>query len=75
MNRKHLAIFATAGLIWSVSPVLAMDGIGRLVAPGSAKADAANDQALQSHAAPTDLSAARRRRARAARRWRTVYGL
>ena len=62
MNKKHLAIFATAGLIWSVSPVFAMDGIGRLVATGSAKADTANDQALQSQAVPTDLSAARKKK-------------
>jgi hypothetical protein len=60
MDRKHLAILATAGLVWSVSPAHAADGIGRLAA--SAKGDAANHDALQSQAKPTDVSAAKKKK-------------
>ena len=53
MIRKHLAILAIAALICSVSPVHAADGIDRL---------AAGDGALNAQAAPTDLSAAKKKK-------------
>ena len=59
MNRKHLAILATAGLIWSISPVHAVDGTN---GPVATIAGTANDHALKSQAAPTDLSAARKKK-------------
>jgi hypothetical protein len=59
MNRRPLAILAT-GLIWSISPVHAVDGTSGTVAAAGAKAGTANDHALKSQAAPTDLSAARK---------------
>jgi hypothetical protein len=53
MTRKHLAILATAVLICSVPQVHAADGIDRL---------AAGDGALNTQAAPTDLSAAKKKK-------------
>jgi hypothetical protein len=55
MNRRHLAILAAAGLVWSVSPVHAADG--RVLIAAGAQADA---HPLKSQAAPTDLSAAKK---------------
>jgi hypothetical protein len=61
MNGKPLAILATAVLICSVSPVHAADGINR-PAGANAKADAADDGALNAQVAPTDLSAAKKKK-------------
>src|SRR5262249_46930164 len=60
MNRKHLAILAAAGFVWSVSAVHAADGMSRLVATGT-KAGATNDDTLK-NAGPTDLSAEKKKK-------------
>ena len=62
MNRKHLAILATAGLVWGVSPVHAVDGTSSVVGTGGVTADAANAGASKLQARPTDVSAARKRK-------------